>query len=157
MESNSQLSPGAALIIGLLYIIGGAVLMLGAIGLVPLPLSRGVSAWIGGGVGLLLILGGIAVINGYAIGGGAMNENAPASARSTQNVLAFGICAVLAAIIGWIAFGPGERHFSTSINLPFLSPNGVSGEWIGRAAFGIGTLMVAGMAVAIVVMALRKK
>jgi hypothetical protein len=46
------------------------------------------------------------------------------------------------AIGNWVAFGPGEREFTSSISLPFItfskSGSGFNG---GRIAFGIGALL----------------
>ena len=47
-----------------------------------------------------------------------------------------------AAVFNWIAFGPGERRFGGGIALPFVAVSGPSSEWTGRAAFGIGAVLV---------------
>lgn len=42
-----------------------------------------------------------------------------------------------AAVFDWIAFGPGERHFSGGLSIGPLSTSGSSGELTGRVVFGI--------------------
>ena len=46
------------------------------------------------------------------------------------------ITCALAAMGTWVAFGGGARHFSVA---DFI--NGPIGEGIGRAAFGLGTII----------------
>jgi hypothetical protein len=52
----------------------------------------------------------------------------------------FGVLAVLGLLVpsAWIAFGPGD-HVCT-VTLPFITTAG--SEWLCRAAFGLGTLLV---------------
>ena len=48
---------------------------------------------------------------------------------------------VLVLVLNWIAFGPGPRHFSGGIALPFVSWSSRPSEWAGRAAFGVGAFI----------------
>jgi len=52
----------------------------------------------------------------------------------------FGVLAVLGLLVpsAWIAFGPGD-HVCT-VTLPFITTAGA--EWLCRAAFGLGALLV---------------
>ena len=59
-----------------------------------------------------------------------------------SSLLGGSIVGLLALIINWIAFGPGERRFSGGLALPFLSVSAPAGEWSGRAAFGVGALLM---------------
>jgi hypothetical protein len=163
--SQSQLSPRAAVYVGLLVIAAGAAPILGALGVLPLRLTRGTPVWVGVCAGLLFVLGGLAVINGSAFGGlpsGSTEDPANAGHGDytgrdwIQLILGIGICGMLAAIAGWVAFGPGDRQFSTSISLPFLTVRGIGGQWMGRAAFGLGAIAAAALGVAFAARAIRR-
>jgi hypothetical protein len=52
------------------------------------------------------------------------------------------IVGLMAVILNWIAFGPGERGFGGGLALPFVSVSGPASEWTGRVAFGIGAVLV---------------
>jgi hypothetical protein len=60
------------------------------------------------------------------------------------------------ALAGWIAFGKGERHFSTTISLPFLTRHGIGGDSMGRAIFGLGAIMVGAFTVVLTVVSVRR-
>ena len=107
------------------------------------------------------MLGGAAIINGYAIAGGAgpdgdLPPGTPFGVRLAQYLIGLGICGLLTAIAGWIAFGKGERHFSTTINLPFITRHGVGNEWMGRAVFGLGAILVAVFGLVLSVVSVRR-
>jgi hypothetical protein len=112
-------------------------------------LTPGTPAWVGVCAGMLFVFAGVMLINGYAWG------HAPLSRSTTvepyrvfvQDVLGFLLCALFAAIFGWIAFGPGERQFSMTLDLPFSQSTGRGSDWLGRAMFGLGALVGAGMAI----------
>ena len=68
---------------------------------------------------MLFILGGLVVMNSYAIGPKPISDAEGLAAVGpyrafAQIFLTTMICLTLAAITGWIAFGPGAREFSTS-------------------------------------------
>jgi hypothetical protein len=161
MATPSELSPRAAILIGLIFAALGAFPILGALKVIHLPLSAGIPVWVGVAAGLTFVLGGAAVIVGYAIAGveiddpdaevGRYEIAVPFGVRLTQYVLGFTIYALFAAIAGWVAFGRGPRGFSTTITLPWLARHGLGNEWIGRAAFGLGAIgcAVAGIAMAV--------
>jgi hypothetical protein len=48
----------------------------------------------------------------------------------------------MAAVFGWVAFGPGPRQFSSTPSLPFGTKRKQSGELSGRIAFGIATVFM---------------
>ena len=48
----------------------------------------------------------------------------------------------LAAIFDWVAFGPGERHFSGGLSFGGASMRAASGETSGRLAFGIAAVLL---------------
>src|SRR6185312_2312874 len=60
-----------------------------------------------------------------------------------------------AVTFDWIAFGPGERHFSGGISLGGLGIGARPGEIFGRAMFGIGAVIADIVAVALWARTLR--
>ena len=46
-------------------------------------------------------------------------------------------------IFNWVAFGPGDREFSMSISIPFVSLDfDKANEFLGRAVFGLAALFM---------------
>jgi hypothetical protein len=144
--SQRTLSPRAAwgwglfvAAIGLFYILLAA----GAIGSAA-GRSGQTPRWVGGCVGLVFLLGGAALILGFAITGDARTDGdlppgTPQWLRLTQYLLGLGIVGSMAAIASWVAFGPGPRTFSTTI--PSLG-RGHANEIVGRVAFGFGATLM---------------
>ena len=143
----SQPSPRTALIFGLLAIACGIAPILGSIGIIPMRLTPGTPVWVGVCAGMLFVVAGVMVINGYAWKSHASHATDESHWPLVQDVLGFAICALFAAIFGWIAFGPGERQFSVTVDLPFSHSNERGNEGLGRAMFGLGALAGAGMAI----------
>jgi hypothetical protein len=142
--SNSPPTPRVAVVIGILAILCGVYPVLVGFGVVHVRLDPGVQPWIAVAAGSMFILAGLAIINGYAIAGasqadGSLPDNAPLFVRVAQYLLGLAIVGLMFAVFAWISFGPGERHFSSSISLPFWSGSGHSSERSGRIAFGIAT------------------
>jgi len=48
----------------------------------------------------------------------------------------------LAVLFDWVAFGPGERHFTSSLGGAGASVTWASGEFAGRAFFGVFALLM---------------
>jgi hypothetical protein len=145
-SNANQLTPGRAIAVGILFMLCGTFPVLAGLGLVHVAPSPGVQPWVVVAAGSVFILAGLAVINGYAVAGGPqadgnLSADAPFLARLTQYVLGLAIVGLLFAVFAWISFGPGERHFSSSISIPGLSTSGASSERAGRIAFGLGTGM----------------
>lgn len=140
---------GAA-VIGVLFIVSGVLPVLGGLGMIDLHPTAGTPAWMGVCAGLAFVLAGLAVINGYAIAGGVgpdgnLLPDTPFTVVLLQHVLGLGIMALMTTMAGWIAFGPGERHFSMTIALPFVARSSQSGELSGRIAFGVATVLLVAM------------
>jgi hypothetical protein len=161
VPNSPQLTPRSAILFGLVFMAAGIPPVLAALGLLPFPLTRGTPAWVGVCAGLLFILGGAAIINGYALAGGAgpdgdLPPGTSFGVRLAQYLFGLGICGLLTAIAGWIAFGKGERHFSTTLNLPFLTRHGIGNEWMGRVVFGLAAILVAVFTLVLSVVSVRR-
>ena len=142
-SNAKQLSPRSAIAVGILFMFCGAIPVLAGLGLVRAHPAPGVQPWVIIAAGSVFILAGLAVINGYAVAGGSpadgsLPADAPFIARLIQYILGLAIVGLLFAVFAWVSFGPGERHFSSSISIPGLSTSGQSSERAGRIAFGLG-------------------
>jgi hypothetical protein len=75
-----------------------------------------------------------------------------------QPVFGIAILLGLTAVANWVAFGPGERRFTstTSIGSSTSAPRPVD-DLTGRIVFGTGAILLDGILVAIVVRRLRKQ
>lgn len=121
----------------------GVLAMLFVSGVIP---TKGSDAhaplWVGLAAGLVFVLaGGALILRGIAGGtanDGEMPSGAPLWMHIAQYIVGLVVIGSLAAIGTWVAFGPGERAFSMS--LPFFS--GPANQWIGRAVFGFGAVLV---------------
>jgi hypothetical protein len=142
MDRRNQLSPKEAIAWGLLMVAIGVFAALSTAGLVLPSAKQAADAppWIGFCVGAVFAFGGLALIVGYAVAGGAtpdgdLPSGTPQWIRLTQMMLGLGIVGSMGAIASWIAFGPGPRQFSS--NIPLLA-----GEKFGRTAFGVGAVLI---------------
>jgi hypothetical protein len=132
------------LFIGLFAIAMGVITVLIAGGMIPAKPAKGEHApmWLAVLSGSIFLLAGTAIMLRALAGGTAENGDLPADAPLWLRVLYYAmgltIVGALAAIGTWVAFGPGERTFSTTI--PFLA-SGPANEWIGRVAFGAGAII----------------
>ena len=48
----------------------------------------------------------------------------------------------LAAVFDWVAFGPGERHFTSSVGVGGGRVTWTGGELVGRAFFGVFAVLM---------------
>jgi hypothetical protein len=146
-SSPSQLTPRGAIAMGILFIVAGIFPVLIALGILRGHLAPGVPSWVGVAAGCMFILAGLAIINGYAVGGGAQPNgdllaSAPLPVKVVQYLLGVAIIGLMFAMFAWVSFGPGERHFSSSMSIPGFSSSGHSSERSGRLAFGIATVVI---------------
>jgi hypothetical protein len=108
---------GAAIVIGVLFGAVGTAAMLASLGVFG---GRSVDvgpSWVGVVGGLTFVLGGLAIIVGYGIAGGAALENDVAMGtgrrvRIIQYLLGLGVAVSLAMIATWAALGVGTRSTS---------------------------------------------
>ena len=125
----------------------GVVMILGGVGVLHLPPAEDgpTPPWVLGCVGLAFVFVGAAVIVGFAVTGGSgpdgeLPAGTPFSVRLIQYFLGLGTVASLTAVFTWIAFGPGERHFSTTVLTPFTAHRGASDDTSGRVWFGVAAV-----------------
>jgi len=130
---------------GLLTVAMGAFLALQTSGLVNVGARPDGDApsWVGVCAGLIFIAGGVAVVLqslpfAKFVAGGNFSADTPTWVRSVTLALVLTIVGGLAAIGGWVAFGPGPRHFHV-VGM-FIGGDRVD-DAIGRVVFGIGTVL----------------
>lgn len=100
--------------------------------------------WIGILIGLAFLFAGItAIIRSFAgiDAGGNLAATAPGAVRVINDGLGLLIVASLATLFRWVAFGPGERHFTMSGGFSGVGGAMASGEMPGRIAFGFGAVL----------------
>ena len=69
---------------------------------------------------------------GHANEAGELPPDAPRWMRFAQFLIVLTLFACFALMGSWVAFGPGERHFSGTFG---------GGATVGRIAFGIGAII----------------
>lgn len=160
---RNQLSPGGALVIGIVCEALAIVVILGAVGVLPLNMSPDLvnAHWVGVCAGAAFAFAGGAIIVDYTVAGGTdANGNLPAGtpywARVLQYLFGLGIVSTMTAMFTWVAFGSGPRHFSGGFALPFVAWSGATGETSGRVAFGAAAVLLWAMLVALGVAGARQ-
>jgi len=133
--------------IGLFYVLYG----LGIFG--PVAHRNGDEpAWLGLVAGLIFLVGGLAVaiqtLVKLSLSGDGTMVAAPPWLKLINHVMAFVIVGLLALVATWVAFGPGQRHFTGS--------GSIFGETGGRIMFGAGAVIVWIVLLAIVISAVRR-
>jgi hypothetical protein len=117
----------------------GSLIVLLAAGVIPSEeKSFRAPHWVVGVAGLAFVLMGVALATAPAPG------TPEGAGRTTWRsfVLGGAIVGLMAAILNWIAFGPGPRRFGGTIALPFIAVSGPESEWTGRIAFGIAAVIL---------------
>ena len=66
----------------------------------------------------------------------------PARFARFRAVAAAVLVTAMALTADWIAFGPGERHFGARVGAGIVGAHGNPGETLGRAAFGLGAVIL---------------
>jgi hypothetical protein len=105
-------------------------------------------AWLAAPIGLTFFFGGMAVIvrsfAGADASSGELSENAPRALRAVYDLMVAAIPILLAVLFTWVAFGPGERHFTVSGGSggsAVAMPVSGGGQIIGRVAFGFAAVL----------------
>jgi hypothetical protein len=141
MRETTQLSPGGALALGAVLVAVGLVIILLGLGIVPArPSTIHAPGWIIVCAGLLFIICGAMVVNGYGFGPSASADVSISPrafpvgrVRSLQDILALGVFGLMTLIDGWVAFGGGPRQFTSS---DLLSTETTGNSRSGRVFFG---------------------
>lgn len=84
--------------------------------------------WVVGGAGGVFVLAGLAIF-------GQRYTHFSALVRAL-------LLTVFGAIATWVSLAPGERQFSSTINLPFFSFSGRAPELLGRLCFAPGAILL---------------
>ena len=140
MDKQAPESEKPPLWLGLICAAIGLYFVLVGLGLLPVPGGKSNlhgPLWIVVCAGLAFLLGGVAVVIQYfgrANPQGELPADAPAWMKVVQPLIGIAIATSLAMVGTWIAFGPGERLFSSNV------PGG-AGAMAGRAAFGLGAII----------------
>lgn len=134
------------MLLAIVCIACGAFPILGGLGVVPIHLDSGVPRWMPVAAGSTFVLAaGALIVDALAGGIGPTGDLPPETStglRAAQNVCGFGIVVLFAVIMSWIAFGKGERHFTTTLALPFMWTRRASGDTMGRWMFGAFALLL---------------
>ncbi len=141
--------------IGLAACVFGLYLGLVGFGLVPPPSRINGPLWLGSLAGLAIFCAGLAIIVGGLAGIDDRAGDIPPGAPQWMKVV-YWLCgavamASLAAIGTWVAFGSGERAFSMTGLI-----DGSISAGIGRAIFGLCTIMTWLMVIALMRAGARK-
>ena len=134
--NGQNLNRVAAAVMALVFGLTGGVILALAMGWLPIdPTRLEAPRWVIACAGAMFIAGGLAPL--------AAALRFPGWATRLA-----GLCAAagLAAVFNWVAFFPGERHFSggTSI-LGLRLGSDAGGELIGRVLFGLCALLLDGI------------
>jgi hypothetical protein len=122
---------GRALGLGLVVAAIGATVSVAAVYRAVHAIPFAADNWMGVPAGLIFVFGGILL-------------TLPPEYNKWRNWLATLVISCFALTFDWVAFGPGEREFSGSINGFGLF---IPGEMVGRAGFGFFGLIVSIVAV----------
>lgn len=113
-------------------------------------------SWVALLAGLMFVLAGMAVILKGATGAGecagGLPRGVPRLLRFAYELIVLAIAGSLAMIASWVAFGPGERHFSTFTNFGGFAV----GAEFGRAFFGFGATLAWFIAAALLLHSARQ-
>jgi hypothetical protein len=133
--SHREINKGL-LAIGALVAGGGLYLMLVGVDLLPPPSHTEAPNWVVLCCGLVFMPAGLAVLVrgwlGVEDSERDLPEDAPVALKAIYSFAGVGAAAALAMVGSWVAFGPGERHFSMT---------GPIGDGLGRTVFGLGAVL----------------
>jgi hypothetical protein len=133
--NEKQLSQKGAWFLGSIFILAGLLIMLISLKILPVDPSKvHAPLWVIFCAGLVFSLSGTAIINGYAFS----SPNVLIS-----NLVGLSIVGLMLVITAWVAFGPGERNFTTGSDSSFGAGAPI-GSGQGRFFFGIGFVFLAG-------------
>jgi hypothetical protein len=130
----------STLLIGAIAAAFGLYLCLVGFGLLPEPSRRNGPLWLGAAAGIAFLFAGLSVMVRGLIGlkdnESELPEEAPLWAKALYWFAGVAAAGSLSMVGTWVAFGGGDRHF----NMTGLIA-GPLNEGIGRALFGLGTII----------------
>ena len=130
-QSAPQLGRPVALVAGLLCLVCGAAVFAVAIGALPAtPGTLEAPRWVAGVAGVLFMAGALLPLNA-----------ACGLPRWLNQLAGLTVALGLAVLFNWVAFFPGERHFSTTFSVPGVQVSSGGGQILGRIMFGLGALL----------------
>lgn len=88
--------------------------------------------WVVGAAGAVFLLGGLLVFG----------ERLPLFSAVVRALL---VTAMASAFV-WVSFLPGDREFTGTVSVPFLSVQGPTSELAGRLCFAPGAIVTVGLA-----------
>jgi len=125
-----QPSPGARIALGVLFAACGVLpIGLGTYSALHATHPLTTADLIFAPIALIFVIGGVLVA-------------LPPRDDATHRLLATLLLTFFAATFDWVAFGPGERHFSGSIGLGIGGFGFRPGETFGRTVFGIAAVLI---------------
>ena len=130
--TTQQLSRPAAIFMGALTFLCGAAVLAAATGVLPThPGSFEAPRWVVGCAGVIFMAGAFVPVNAAF---GLPNW--------ANQLVGLTVALGFATVFNWIAFFPGERHFSgTTFSVPGLQISGGTSQITGRIMFGLGALL----------------
>ncbi len=142
--NKQDLSPGGRIVIGLaMAALGIGIVALGVNYLVHDP--------------SMLASGEVAVLPaGMAFAAGGAMLALPERFVRTRALIGALLVTAFALTGDWVAFGPGDRHFTGGISVGTVAAHMHPGETIGRVVFGIGAVILDLLALLVWVQLLRK-
>ena len=128
---RQPLSRPVALVGSLLCFICGAAVFAVAIGALPAqPGTLQAPRWVAGCAGLIFMAGAFIPLNAACGLPDWLNQ-----------LIGLTVSLGLAVVFNWVAFFPGERHFSSTFSVPGVSISTGGGQLAGRIMFGLAALL----------------
>ena len=137
---QKQPSPWETIGLGTLAAVIGFYLVLAALSLLPAPGGPDAPMWPVLAVGFCFLLGGLwvlipALVMDELRAEGEASPNTPQRLHVAQYVFALAVVMCCAMVGSWITLGPGAHG-----SLPFSTSDSL--DMIGRAAFGVGAVVI---------------
>ena len=134
VTNSKQLTKKQVWLFGSVFILAGLMIILLGLGVIHAdPSTVHAPMWIIVCAGLVFLLGGVVVINGYAFS----RPNLIIS-----DILGVSVVGIMTLICWWVAFGPGERHFTTTSSFLFSKTTTSGNSEQGRFVFGIAFFLM---------------
>ena len=155
MGENKPLSRSGAVLLGSVVALAGAAIV--GVAIFGNADRFHAPRWVVGAVGGAFLVFGAWTAAVYALGYDPERPQETLPSPLVQLLVLVPGMLLFAAPFHWIAFGPGPRQFSASFSIPFLSIRRGAPELPGRAAFGLGALLLDIILVAAVIRLARTR